>query len=438
MQFHIEDVSPVEKKVAVEIPWDRVREKLDAAFKELGKSVQLRGFRKGKVPRSVLERMFRRQVEEEVAKELVQESFIQVASEQKLDAVAAPTIEEATLKNNEPFKYTAKLEVRAPVELKEWSGLPGERVKAVVTDDEVARNLEHKRVMHTEFRAIEGRETLADTDVAILEMKGKIGEHKVDRPEVSVDLSTPEHEPLPGLAKALLGVSTSAKDHPIELEIPADATPAEIAGTKAHLKVTVKDARQKHVPALDDDLAKDTGEADTLDELRTKIRAGLEKAAKDRAEKDMREKLVKELVKRNPIPVAGALVERGIDTQLQRARLSLAMQGLDLDQAGVDLGAMREKLRDSATEEIRGQLLLEAIADGEKLEVTEADVDAKIAELATAQRKPAHKVKAEMDREGTLDTLRWRLRQDKALDLVVARATITDTEPTPAGAEATK
>jgi trigger factor len=126
------------------------------------------------------------------------------------------------------------------------------------------------------------------------------------------------------------------------------------------------------------------------------------------------------------------LIERGIDSQIQRASYSLAMQGIDISKTGLDLGAMRDRLRSGAADEVRGQLLLETIAEKESLEVGDADVDARIAELARMQNKAPNKLKAEMDKEGTLASLRWRMRQEKALDLVVSRATITETDEVPA------
>src|SRR5262249_43517532 len=206
----------------------------------------------------------------------------------------------------------------------------------------------------------------------------------------------PKYDPLPGLSKALTGIAIAAKDLEIKLEMPADYEQKEIAGATATLTVDIRDAREKAVPALDDEFAKDTGEAETLAELRDKSRKGLEKLAFDRANRDTREGLIKELVKKNPIPVAPALIERGIDSQIQRARMSLAMQGVDIDKAGVDLKGMRERLRDGAAEEIRGQLLLEALADQENITVADADGDAKIAELGQMQNKRPAKRRADV------------------------------------------
>lgn len=442
MQVQIEELSPVEKKLAVEIPWETVRAKLDRAYKELGAQVVMNGFRKGKIPRAVLEKRFGKHVQNEVTKELVQESLLYAAEQHKIDAVSEPKIEAVELKPGEGFRYQATIEVRAPVELKEVEGLPATRVKVVVPDDEIDKALERKRLMHTEYKPIEGRTTTAATDAILVSVKGTVGDLAIDRPEAQVDLGDPAHEPLPGLAAALTGIPVDAKDHAITLEMPAELEHKEIAGKTANLVVTVKDAREKVVPNLDDEFAKDTGEADTLADLRENVRKDLAKRAGERADRDMRELLVKELVKKNPLPVAPALIERGIDSQIQRAKLSLAMQGVDLEQAGVDLSGMRDKLRDGATDEIRGQLLLEAIADKESLQITDEDVDKKIAELAAAQGKRPAKVKGEMLKEGSLDTMRWRLRQEKALDLLASRATITEVdapapEPTPeAGSEA--
>src|SRR5262249_10052894 len=159
-------------------------------------------------------------------------------------------------------------------------------------------------------------------------VKGKVGDQDVDRPELQVDLGDTQHEPLPGLVAALVGLPIDAKDRAITLNFADDAEQAEIRGKTAELTVSFGDVRQKVLPSRDDDFAKDTGEADTLDELRQKTRELLEKHAASRADRDMREALVKELVKANPVEVAPSLVERGIDNQIQRARLSFAMQGV--------------------------------------------------------------------------------------------------------------
>jgi trigger factor len=426
MDVQIVDLSPVEKRLTAVIPWDLVARKLDMAFKALGNQVTMNGFRKGKVPRTVLEQRYGRHVRDEVQKELLQESFVAAVRNNNIEPVADPVVEEAALTPGEGFRFSARIEIRAPIEGIEAEGLAANRKKVDVAEAEVDRAMESRRKMHTEYRPVTERKVTASSDVVVISCVGKVGEIAVDKPDLNVDLGETAHEPLPGLVAALTGIPTDAKDHVIEMDLAADLPEAELAGKHASLKITVKDVREKVLPELDDEFAKDTGEAETLADLRAKVRGQLEKAAFDRANRDTRESLLKELVKRNPLPVAPALIERGIDSQIQRARMSLAMSGVDINKAGVDLTAMRDRLRDGATDEIRGQLLLEALADKEGLTVTDADVDAKVAELAAAQGKRANKVKGELLKDGSMDTLKWRIRQEKALDLVASRATITE------------
>jgi trigger factor len=431
MPAQIEDLSAVEKKLSVEIPWDQVKQKLDLAYRELGKGAEIRGFRKGKVPRPILERMYGRRVEEEVTKELVQESFYAAADEHNLSPVGEPVIEDLSMKSGEGLKYRARVEVRSPVDLKEWEGLAGTRPTVTVSEVDVDRAIEQARTMHTTYKPITGRTTAGDNDVLLLAISGEVGDHKIDRPEASVDLSRPDHEPLPGLAKALAGVALDAKDLVLDLPVPEDWHEKEVAGKTAKLTITIKDAREKEIPTLDDEFAKEMGEA-SLGDLRAKMREGLEKKAREGAERQLRDALLKDLVSRNPLELPPSLVERGIDSQIARAQLSLAMQGIELDKGVVGSDEMRERLRTGAADELRGYFLLDAIADKNSIEVTDADVDARVAEMAAAQGKAPARLKAELDKEGTLRSMKWTLRQERALDLVVARATITEGAPAPA------
>src|SRR5689334_20262887 len=274
MQVTIEDVSPVEKKLEVEIPWEMVQRRLDEAYRDLSRGVQLRGFRRGKVPRSMLERMFGKTVEQEVMGKLVNDGFVQVAHEQHLHPVAEPVIDDAKMptKPGDPFRFVARIEVRPEIKPKDYKEVELTRRRAAVSDTDVERALEHKRQELTEYRAIEDRDRAAPSDVLIVAMKGTVGEHKIDREEVRVDLSEPGDAPLPGLAEALRGLSLKSRDEEVSFDIPADHPRKEIAGKTAQLRVTMKEAREKVVPALDDDFAKDTGDADTLVELREKLR----------------------------------------------------------------------------------------------------------------------------------------------------------------------
>jgi trigger factor len=429
MQVTVEDVSPVEKKVAVEIPWPYVAQKLDEAYRDLGRGVALKGFRKGKVPRPILERMFGRQVEQEVVKQLVQESFVHAASQHSIQPVAEPVVDDAHLHKGKSFHYSARVEVKSEVTPQEYDGVELNQRQAKVADDDVTKAIERKRQELTEYKMIEGRDpkVAQASDVLVLSVKGKIGDHDFDKDGVMVDLGEADREVVPGIGAALMGIALDAKDHEVSWTIPDhEQVKKELVGQKASLKVTVKEAREKQMPNLDDEFAKDTGEADTLAELKDKVREKLVEEDKQRAKSELKEQLVKELLKRNQFAVAPALVERQLDNMLQRAKLQLALRGIDPRTAQLDEQRMRDDMREAANDEVRAAFLVDAIAEKEKVEVSEADLEKRLAEMAQSREKSVARLKAELQKEGRLDAVRHQVREEKTLDLLLSRAKISE------------
>ena len=428
MQLTIQDISPVEKRVDFELPWTEVAPRLDRAYDKLRREVRLRGFRPGKAPRPVLEQIYKSQVEDDVVRELVEVTLGQAIRERQIDPVAPPRVDRIDLKPNAPFKFSARVEVRSQVEPKDYNGIPVERRPAKVGDDQLKEALENYRRQLTTYTPVEGRETAQSTDVLMVEVNGKVGEHKVKKNSVAVDLSDETGGPLPGLAAQLVGLSiTPGAQHDIKYRIGDDAKPSELAGKDVTLKLVVKEARERKTPALDDELAKDTGEADTLEELKKKVSDRLLDADKQRVKRELEASLVKELIKRNPFPIAKALVERHAEGIIARARMQLGMMGLDVEQ--LDTERMKVEFKDEAEEEARATVLLRAIADREGVEVTDADVQKRVAELAAARQTSAKKLRAELEQGGQMNALSAQLREEKTLDMLLAQAKITDADP---------
>lgn len=427
MQVRIEDVSPVEKKMFVEVPWETVSLKLGEAYKDLGKGVALKGFRKGKVPRPVLEQVYGQRVNAEVAYALVRESFFRASEEHSLAAVAEPRVEEAApIKKGQPFTFSAIIEIRGEVIPQDYKGLAIERRKLDVKDEAVEESLAQLRREHTELRPIEGREVTAAGDIVGLSVTGTIGEHQINQPQFAVDLDDTEREPLPGMREALLGLPLDTKDKQVEITVPDDHKDESIRGRKANLSVTILEARAKDVPALDDEFAKDTGKADTLDGLRAALRKELEDKESEVIDREAREGALRELIKKNQIPVASTLVDRAVEMQYQRLRQMLGMKPERGNQSLTD--DLREKMRPAGADEVRGQLLLEAIADKEGIAVTEEELNAHIEATAKARNTPVAKLKAEWQRDGRIDNVTYSLRQDKVLKFLVAQAAVTEVE----------
>ncbi len=429
MQVSIEDVSPVEKKMSVEIPWETVSEKLGNAYRELGKGVALKGFRKGKVPRPVLEQVYGQRVNYEVASELVNESFYKANQEHNLAAVAPPRVEEAApIKKGQPFSFKAIIEVRGEVIPKDYKGLPIERRRLDIPETAVEESLATLRREHTELKPIEGREVTQLGDIVGMSVTGTIGEHQINQPEFAVDLEDGEREPLPGMAAALIGIPLDTKDKVLEFEVPADHKDENLRGRHANLTVSILEVRAKDVPALDDEFAKDTGKAETLDGLKAALRKELEDKEQATIDREARENVLRELIKRNQIPVASSLVERAVEMQFQRLRQMLGMKPDKNDRNAGLTDDLRDKMRPAGSDEVRGQLLLEAIADKENLAVTDDEINAHVETTAKGRGTPPAKLRAEWQRDGRLDNVVYSLRQEKVLKFLVDGAAVTEVE----------
>jgi trigger factor len=228
------------------------------------------------------------------------------------------------------------------------------------------------------------------------------------------------------MAKLLTGIPLDTKDLKVQLEVPQDFRDEQVRGRTAELTITIIEARTKDVPALDDEFAKDTGKADTLDGLRAAVRKELEDRERAVIDREARENVLRELIKHNQIPVASSLVERAVEMQYQRLRQMLGMKP-ERGTAGLT-DDLREKMRPAGADEVRGQLLLESIADKENVTVTDAELTAHVETTAKARNVVPAKLRAEWQKDGRLDNVMYSLRQEKVLKVLVERAQVTEVD----------
>ena len=429
MQLTIEDISPVEKRVDFEVPWVDVAARLDKAYDKLRREVRLKGFRPGKVPRQVVEKLYKHRVEDEVARESVEMAIGQAVSEKQIAPIAPPTVDKLELKHGEPLKFSARVEVRSQVTPKDYTGARVSRRPAKVSEAQVDKALESYQRRFTEFKPVEDRKVTAGDDVLSVEVHGRIGEHKVKTRTIQVDLTDENAGGLPGLAERLRGVPVDAQALEIKYQVAADSPVKGLAGKEISLRVTVKEVRSRKVPALDDELAKDSGEADTLADLRKKVRERLLEAENQQIKRDMGAALVKEIVKANPFEVAPSLVDRYAEEMVYRTRAQLAMMGIDIDGPGFDGAAMAKELRAEAEAEAKGSILVHAIGEREGIEASEGDIQKRVAELSAARGESSKKLRAELEHSGRIAGIKSQIVFEKTVDMLLAQAKIVDEDP---------
>jgi trigger factor len=426
MKIEVEAVSPVEKKVTVEVDPERVAKELDRAYATLGRQVKLRGFRAGKVPRGVLERHFRDDVERDVVQKLVSAGFDDAIREQEIKAVAPPRVDlnEGGLQPARPFRFTATVEVKPRLEPKDYRGLEAARRPVEVTDSMVSDELTRLQDGMAQLVPVEGRFEAQEGDYAIIDHEGTVDGRPFEGSKAEgVTVRVGQGDIADGLIPQLSGRKLG-ETFEFDQTFPADHRLEWVRGKVAHFTMTLKGLKSRQLPSLDDELAKDLGVegVDTLEKLRARIREDLSKRELRRSDIELRDALVKAALAKNDFEVPPALVERAIDIMIGGAGERFARQGLDIRQMGLDLPRLRAELRAQALLQVKGALLLEAIAEAEKIEVGEGDVEAEIAKTASELNLPLAKVQQQMRSGESRVALRNRIREDKALAFLTSEA----------------
>jgi trigger factor len=413
-----ETSSSTRREIAVEIPVEEVNRETESLIQKYQKLARIPGFRRGHVPASIIRQRFAEDLKSDVVEALVPRYFRKEADKQGLIPVSQPQVTDLRLKDNEPLRFKATFEVMPEVKVDGYKELRAEKPEVTVTDEEVAQSLNGLLEQHATFTSVEGR-SLADGDYAQVSLDGKPKEGQ-DKPvhmdEVLVEIAG--KNTMPEFTENLRGASPG-DERVFEVTYAQDASEQRLAGKTFTYTVKVQSIKQKSLPELDDQFAIQLGEFKTLDEVRQRIREGMESERKHTAEHQAKDKLVAELVKRSEFEVPEALVDRQIDVRLERGLRALAAQGMKAeDIKKMDLNRLRVGQRDQALQEVKASLLLDKIAEEEKIEVSDEEIDREIAALATQSKQTPEAIRARLTRDGALDRIRNRIRSEKTLDFL--------------------
>ncbi len=417
MKVQVEDVSAIEKRLSIEVEPALVEKELTAAYSNLSRQVKVPGFRPGKIPRRILEQRFRAEVEADVVKRVQLLGFIDALKETNVAAVGDPSFSGGKIEAQKPFAYSARVEVKPVVTAKDYKGLELPKFDDAVTDERVNEQITRMLEQKTEVVDVSGRDTVQTGDLCTIDfdatMEGKPFPGNTGR-DVTVEVVAGEL--IEGNLPALEGGTLNGTKE-FDYTFPAEYRVEDVKGKTAHFVCTIKGIKAKKVPALDDAFAKTVGE-ETADGLKSRVRADLERAAKNRSEVDARDGLFKALVEKNPIDVPTAMVNRGIDFMLENALGGLMRSGMDPNMLQLDWGKLREELRPKAALEVRGQLIIEAIAKAENLDASEADVAARLQSLATENKVELAVVQKQYQGAEAQDALKNRTKEEKVISFL--------------------
>ncbi|HET8938607.1 MAG TPA: trigger factor [Polyangiales bacterium] len=425
MQSQLETLSPVLVQVKVEVPWQKVNEDLETAYKAMQRKARIRGFRPGRVPRDVVKNVLGKSIRSEVTQELVRQGIGYAVEEHKLDPVAYQDLSPAAINDGEPLRFTARLEVRPKIEQVDSSGIEVERVALKIADEAIAAEIDRLREQGAELITPEPARASQTGDTITFDVRVDIdGESQanMDASERRAELG--KGNLLPELDAGLTGVSIG-EERDITVSFPADYGYEELRGKTAVFHASLKNIQTKVLPEADDEFAKDLGES-TLESLRASVRDRLEKTARERSDSEVRDAVVEKLVDKNPVPVPPSLIEQETRSMLEQyVRIQYMLrQEPKLNEE------VQENFKRQAERKVRAGLLFGAIARAENISVTPEDVEAKLAEIAERTGKHIAKVRAEHQEEQRRN-LELQILEKKLLEYLVSRATIRDVEAKP-------
>lgn len=434
MKTELTDVSPTRKEIKIEIEPAQVRDAYDRISDEFSKNAKVPGFRPGHAPRSVVRTRYKSEIRNEVLRELLPDAVNNAIDENSLEPIGEPHIqldENQTLDSlsEQGLTVTVGLEVLPEIKLDNYKGLEVVRRTRPITDEDVDKMIESLREASASLQPVEDRAS-EPGDTVTINARGKeldepdAEEIKVDDIEVVLGGPNVQAE----FTENLTGVRPDEKKTFI-VDYPADFSTNALAGKKVEYETEVTAVRRRELPELDDDWARSLGEEfDSLATLKAKVREDLEMRAQAEAGERMRAELVRKLVEGHQFEVPESLLERQTNHRFQSILRDMMSRGIDPNQQQVNWEGAREELKVQAEEDVRATMLMERIAEAENITVSNEEVEAEIQLMAQMARQPIEQLRAALTKHGGERSIAQRLRNRKALDLLIENARITDAE----------
>ncbi len=376
------------------------------------------------MPATIVKQRFKDQILHDVMHGLIPRAVEEALQERGIEPIDTPNIKDVVLQEGQPLTFTAADRDRPGVRSRRSVHADGDATPAVVTDEAVDQMLQRLRERAAKSEPVEGR-AIAEGDTVVPDIDRKDAGSEADRHENVIDRSSAAPANPPGFDANLIGLN-AGDEKTFTIHFPDDYAVKEMANTDVDYAVKVKDIRRKVLPELDDEFAKDLGAFESLTALRDKVRADLEEEARDSAHRQVRSAVLKQLSERVTFDLPASLVEREIDRRLEEFARQLMQQNVDPRQAGIDWGQFREAQRDPARAAVASALVLDEIARRERITVAPEDVDKEIERFALRAGRTPAALRAQLEKEGGIARLSAGLRREKAVDLALTRARITD------------
>ena len=435
MNITVTDQQQCKKQLRLEIPGETIRAETDKIATDLARKVTVPGFRRGKVPKSVVKTRFRKELRDEMLSQLLPNSLGDAIREKDLKVVGEPSVEDLKFNDDESIDVTFNVEVAPEVTLSNYKELPITKRVYRIRDEDVDQAIDHLRQRQAELVPVEDRPSAAG-DIVTVNLTGEYkaneqapaaeSEDELKQQDIAIELEA--QGVLKEFNEALSGVK-AGDSRTFSVSYPADYKPEKYAGRTVDYSAEVIAVRAKELPEADDEFARSVNEEfKSFGELRDDVHSKLEHEAAHKSDAELHSLTMEKLVDRNRFDVPEFVVEKQIDSRMKTLFRQMAGQGMDPRLLKMDWEAVRDAQRERAEREVRGSFILDRIAEIESIEVREEELSAEIKQIAESVGQTEEVLRARLTKENTLDSIRAQVRHRKALDLVINSAEIRTEE----------
>jgi trigger factor len=432
MQVGTERIDKKQIELTIEVDEKKFEEGLQHAYKKVVKQINIPGFRKGKVPRKIIEQKFGIEILFEDAVDYVLPRAYAEALDTldpDIEPVGKPEIDIVQLEADKPFIFKAKVEIKPEVELGEYKGLELEKIDTAISEEDVNQELENLRQRHAEMEVMGEGTAVENGDLVVIDFTGK-------KDGVPFEGGTAEDYTLeigsgsfiPGFEEQIIGM-TLGEEKTINVKFPEQYHSQELAGQPATFDVKVNEIKRKRLAELDDEFAKDVSEFETLQELKQDVENKLKSRKEEFADSQLKQAVIEKAAENADVDVPQAMVDTQIDNILQNFDYRLRMQGLSLENylqyTNDTIENLREKYQEDAKKTVKEQLVLEAIAKKEGLEVQEADLEEEFKRLAETYKREPQEIKEQLEKQGQIEAMKHSIIIDKTIQFLIDNAKIS-------------
>jgi trigger factor len=429
MQVTVEAINPVTKKVSIEIPAERVDAEIEKAYSGIQKKAKLQGFRPGKAPMQLIRRTYSDTMRDEVMRRFYEQTLFKALDEHKIEPIDSPTIESDLLEQGTPFKYSALVEIMPEILLNEYTGFAVSKEKFVLNPDNIEGEIKRMQENMAQLIPLDEDAVTENGHTVSVDYSFTVeGFPEESNNAEDAEIEVGSNRMLPGFEEQLCGMKCGELKE-IRVTLPEDYRNKDAVGKQGVFQVTLKEIKRKELPALDDEFARQFGEYETMDQLRAKMGEYLEKQETERIENELKERIIQNLIRKNPLDVPQSMVKRQLDHMLENLKNRLKGQHMSIEMMGLDDDGFRVRFRDSAEDKVKGGLLLMALVEKENISANDDDLAERFEQISGGNPDMLGRIKEYYSsNKAARSSLISEIKEDKAIRFLLDNAVVTEVD----------